>query len=1000
MNDQFPFVVGIGGVNANLGGTFCSGTLVSPTRVISAAHCFWNQGGSSANIDLLMLTHTPGGGEVVTRLTHRLLVSGPITLLSNGPNDNLRDRGSDIAIIPLDNPIFSPSFPFVANPVSPCPSSFTGTLVGFGPILGSWPSCGIIDDGRRNFATSGPWELTNFSTVAVYIQGFSFEDYKGSLPGDSGGGLFLGNTLCGVVSGHSDLECFPIPVGGEAWLAAPQGGASVTSTIQQGISWTDPRTGETSLMGMCPASYLGGSPQSESTIIDGDHDNVPDLCDTCPSVANRGQMQGIEADSDGDGVPNVCDKCPGKPDVDSDGDGQLDCMDSCPCSPGVGDADEDGVCNSCDPNLTDPNAKVPVNLCAKHCSKQIIDNCTDVKNTAQLNCNDDAERARNALSLGDACDPVPCPGFQPTHDTTVLSYSLEHKGYSGGIVIIEKYDEIIRAKGLELSPFGSHGTPDSSLSGTEVSTLVPSTPYRFCFNSLPEIDCKADENVGDFFLSLTNNRAEEDEGSVWHRVALGGLTIGQDEPAAKYFHGQEVASRAWNWQGDFAYWSAQWPEKVPGVPSASYTGEGRFWAHARTLVGVTDLSQNTGFHGLKSAPTLAAPGLANHYEPTTVFEFRKVTNVNHMTPTKEDLILAAHPCPTCPPPELALHADCPQCGLIQNRLDYDDIWMSQLITGFRDLPESVGVKLRDGRVQNADSSLSKKVRQHLTDPLLRIVGQAEPSATIGQGAALPLALALSKDGTSVQDTLTLRGRSMQAGSDACRSRCTTNEVPFLGAILQGPDAASLAAADDPTPQGPPPRENFQAVYSRAIGAVFVVGGTLLGTNEPIKDLWRGSAEGGWTQIKIPSYEPQKVVSATYSFRDGKLWVLDNFKAGWEWARLVRINIETQEAEILGVWPKLGFYNRHWLLVDQDGSVLFVASSDKINKHTVIRLDNSGPEVKISLARMAPKSLAFAPVVDSVGYWFAAGNAKKPPKLERLKTLEAKGGKWSHLAECL
>jgi hypothetical protein len=93
---------------------------------------------------------------------------------------------------------------------------------------------------------------------------------------------------------------------------------------------------------------------------DEDADDVLDVCDNCPAVANVDQT-----DHDGDGLGDACDLCPDDPrkteplecgcgiaDNDSDIDGVPDCFDGCPndpakdapgaCGCGVAEDDSDG----------------------------------------------------------------------------------------------------------------------------------------------------------------------------------------------------------------------------------------------------------------------------------------------------------------------------------------------------------------------------------------------------------------------------------------------------------------------------------------------------------------------------------------------------------------------------------------------------------------------------------------------------------------------------------
>jgi hypothetical protein len=83
---------------------------------------------------------------------------------------------------------------------------------------------------------------------------------------------------------------------------------------------------------------------------DGDGDLVPDVCDNCPSSANREQPDG-----DQDGLGNVCDACPADHDNDTDGDGLCAEVDACPFD-AKNDVDSDGVCGDQDNCPTTANA--------------------------------------------------------------------------------------------------------------------------------------------------------------------------------------------------------------------------------------------------------------------------------------------------------------------------------------------------------------------------------------------------------------------------------------------------------------------------------------------------------------------------------------------------------------------------------------------------------------------------------------------------------------------
>jgi hypothetical protein len=124
---------------------------------------------------------------------------------------------------------------------------------------------------------------------------------------------------------------------------------------------------------------------SAEPCVDTDGDEVWDLDDNCPEVANPDQ-----ADTDEDGLGDACDDVEG---VDEDEDGVADDVDNCPgfYNPDQVDEDGDGFGLGCDPDDTvfdeDTDEDGVVDS---------LDNCPEVANEDQLDTDEDG--------FGDACD--------------------------------------------------------------------------------------------------------------------------------------------------------------------------------------------------------------------------------------------------------------------------------------------------------------------------------------------------------------------------------------------------------------------------------------------------------------------------------------------------------------------------------------------------------------------------------------------------------------------
>lgn len=728
---------------------------------------------------------------------------------------------------------------------------------------------------------------------------------------------------------------------------------------------------------------------------DRDGDGVGDACDVCPSIWNpdqafciaprdasvpldgraihRGDRVGIvcatrasapHPDPDDDGyLDQFCDNCPGLPNPgqhDRDSDGFGDACDICPDvanpSQHPTDADADGIpdeCDNCPPSACDIPAacanpdQVDVDMDGLG---TVCDNCPEHANHGQENCNLEAEDELNRRLVsggeeplphaGDACDPVPCA-------ETRLRERRSAAGLLGE-----------RTVSMDDLRFDARvGTADAS---TPPASLDARTTFRFCRCSLADGD------------------TPETRAACQRRISglgepLDGGCVLLDIDA----HDQEPEQAPWRWTTQDLVdelpapsrctSDADCPPFVPcahgvcgctappcpstpvelnptmvetyGPPTGTFLPDRE--THWRLFE--SDLPRwiaqriNPGetFPALRTGTSLAGvlwthtPGPADQPDFDALAEygaeFRELASFYWSGPIATPITVRA-PLPCFSPLTVFLgsSAMCPACQSF-----VPQAWIA--------VPSAAGCggpRIDSPYIQLGPNPL---------DPIPGLVPDLDvftndPGPWIAAaetGRWLPaeggLRYAKVIDGASVGRTLFERGGTFTELKEC--PNCDTIPPPSLASV-----AAEAAG-------GPQRREGQAAVLSARRRALWVIGGRAVPGGGELRDLWRYDVVAGtWRPLPYPPrFTLGRVLAATYSAPDDRLWILDDaiepaaHSRSTRWIRLTSLHPDGGVGEEVARWPHRSRNEAFAMSVDPAGALWIAGWPTAGRVHAVLRM---------------------------------------------------------------
>jgi hypothetical protein len=774
--------------------------------------------------------------------------------------------------------------------------------------------------------------------------------------GDSGGPLLAGASLALPPGGAFPGGLAPSPFPG---LAVPYAILGIVSAPASSLASPANSSPESIFS---PVYTEDVSKFLAQKLMDSDGDGLPDLADPCPLNGNPGDNLDLDQDLLGDACPGGWPKDP------------------CPCSV-IDDADLDGVCDFPNGFFLNTFSEQYEASCLTSAAIEGFDNCSTVINTDQNNCNFLAEKGNDALFMGDKCDPAPCPGIRPTFTKKPITEQVTIGTFPITITsFMAKYD----LHRIELRPLGTRNYPVNPV-GTvpqlDTAVNVPTTDYRFCFPNAGELfnyRCDEPDGYKDALLGpaapLRGNEPLPDGQNRWRRIwvhdpaLVNGSADLSDAPVqgSWVYRNNQVYPRFWEWSSDFAAWqSSSWFGLIQGSPGQA----GVIGAHGETSVGQITLpiSSTLLYHHPKLNNLLeAADNLVNAGSPVASSSY---TRLNWS-------LFNALQIPIKPIWFGASNGSDLGGAVLDREGGVYRARDAEPVVAIPGRPDVVGLLEPDGNLREVNAHLGSALREALAAGV-EFLTPAEPSPHLGRSLQEPLSVAISADRTSLVDEVRLHQGALLSSQD--------RGIP--------PRGARFHAASTGSPPGFP-------VYSRSRGLVWVVGAILSNGQRGIR--WTSTTgEGGFKELETPGLVLGDILAATFEPTRGNLWILStNPGAGPpNKVRLLSVQVETGASEVHLIAPRRGLFDSHWLVADQDGRLLLVASSRLAKRHVVLQLD-AGEKLNLRGILRGKGALAFAPAVDPNGYSFPLRSGNHLSGITRTPTLSTQPGKWFDLLECL